>query len=233
MNAIEVRNLVKRYGNFLALNDVTFNVKKGESFALLGPNGAGKTTFVRILSGQVKPTSGEVRVFGENTREFSKNVKKRLGVISHNTFLYDDLSAWENLGFYGRLYGVESLDRRIKEILSKMNLYERADDLVRNFSRGMKQRLAIARALLHSPDLVILDEPTAGLDIQSRMELFRLINAIKAENRTIVFTTHNLDEVYGVCDVVAIMNKGQVLEITEVKESLDLKEYYLSLVEGS
>jgi|Deesub1362A_J573_1020465.scaffolds.fasta_scaffold00192_21 heme ABC exporter ATP-binding subunit CcmA len=233
MNAIEVRNLVKRYGNFLALNDVTFNVKKGESFALLGPNGAGKTTFVRILSGQVKPTSGEVRVFGENTREFSKNVKKRLGVISHNTFLYDDLSAWENLGFYGKLYGVESLDKKIKEILSKMNLYERADDLVRNFSRGMKQRLAIARALLHSPDLVILDEPTAGLDIQSRMELFRLIDAIKAENRTIVFTTHNLEEVYRVCDVVAIMNKGQVLEITEVKESLDLKEYYLSLVEGS
>lgn len=233
MKAVEISNLVKRYGNFVVLKDVSLEIDSGEAWAILGPNGAGKTTLIRIISGQAKPSEGVVRVFGVRSDEFTEEIKGKMGILSHNHFLYEDLTAWENLMFYGKLYGVENLEKKAGDMLKKMNLYSRADDLVRNFSRGMKQKLAIARTLIHSPDLIILDEPTAGLDIQSRKELFSLISSIRKEGKTIVFTTHNLDEVSEFCDFVAILNRGRLLGVREITSDEPLEEYYLELIDDA
>jgi len=224
MKAVELNNVIKKFGNFKALDGITLSIEKGESVALLGPNGAGKTTIVKLISGLLKPTSGEVKVFGKVPWK-NYEVRRMMGIVSHNTFLYDDLTAYENLQFYCRLYDAD--ESKIDELLEFFGLKSRKHDLVRNFSRGMKQRLSIARAILHDPPLLILDEPTSGLDIEGQRELVEYIAKVGRE-KTIIFTTHNVKEAEEICNKVAIICNGKLVHIGDIKG--DLKEVYLRVV---
>lgn len=227
MKAVELEDVVKRFGRFKALDGVSFSVKEGESLALLGPNGAGKTTIVKLISGLLKPTKGSIRVFGEIPWK-NYDVRKKIGVVSHNTFLYDDLTAYENLQFYCKLYDAD--ESRIDELLEHFGLKRRKHDLVRNFSRGMKQRLSIARALLHDPPLLILDEPTTGLDIEGQRDLMEFVKGI---DKTVIFTTHNVREVEELCDKMVILSNGRVVYFGEIED--DVERLYLTVIgdEGS
>jgi heme exporter protein A len=189
---IEVRKLYKRFGNKTVLRGLDFEVAQGEFVALLGPNGAGKTTFLRILSSLSRPTLGDVRIAGLNLPHQAAAVRRRLGVVSHLPLLYGDLTAEENLRFYGRMYSVEALDRRIGEVLALVGLETRRLDLVRTFSRGMQQRLAIGRAVLHDPDVLLLDEPYTGLDQQACEMLDGVLRRVTGLGRTVVMTSHDL-----------------------------------------
>ncbi len=224
MRAVELKDVVKRFGNFKALDGISLAIEEKESVALLGPNGAGKTTIVKLISGLLKPTKGIVKVFGESPWK-NYGVKRMMGIVSHNTFLYDDLTAYENLQFYCKLYDAD--ENKIDELLEFFGLKDRKHDLVRNFSRGMKQRLSIARAILHDPPLLILDEPTAGLDIEGQKELMEFISEVGRE-KTILFTTHNVREAEEICDKVAIICKGRLVHFGEIKS--DLEELYLRVV---
>ncbi len=201
---VELKDVEKSFGRFRALKGITFSVGKNERVALLGPNGSGKTTTVRIISGQIKPTSGKVLIFGKE--RVDEEVKRKLGVVSHNTFLYEDLTAYENLKFFAGLYEVDEL--RIRELLEEFGLWKRRHDLVRNYSRGMKQRLSIARALLNEPDLLILDEPTTGLDVEGRTRLFEMLSNYTS---AMIFTTHNLQEAEIVCKRTVLIKEGRVV----------------------
>ena len=202
---IVVRNVVKKFGKFVALHGISFEVGRGERVALLGPNGAGKTTTVRIISGITKPNEGEVKITGKDP--FSEHsVKRSFGVVSHNTFLYEELTAYENLEFYAKLY--EADEKRVPELLKEFGLYERRHELVKNFSRGMKQRLAIARALIHDPKILILDEPTTGLDVFGKQELCSFLESFEG---TVLFTTHNLEEAEKTCDRALILSSGRIV----------------------
>lgn len=224
MRAVELKDVVKRFGNFKALDGITLSIEKGESIALLGPNGAGKTTIVKLISGLLKPTKGVVRVFGEVPWK-NYGVRRMMGVVSHNTFLYDDLTAYENLQFYCRIYDVD--ESAIDDLLDFFGLKNRKHDLVRNFSRGMKQRLSIARAILHDPPLLILDEPTTGLDIEGQRELMDYISKVGRE-KTIIFTTHNVKEAEKICNKVAIICNGKLVHLGKIKS--DLEDIYLRVV---
>lgn len=204
MNVVEFRDVVKAFGRFMVLRGITFDIPKNERVALLGPNGSGKTTTVKLISGQIRPTGGEIRVFGKN--RVDESVKARIGVVSHSSYLYDDLTAYENLEFFARIYGVD--ESRITELLRDFGLWKRRHDLVRNYSRGMKQRLSIARALLNDPDLLLLDEPTTGLDVEGRKRLFETVSDFDA---TLIFTTHNLGEAEDLCDRVLIIREGNLV----------------------
>ncbi len=221
MKAVELENVVKRFGRFKALDGVSFSVEKGESLALLGPNGAGKTTVVKLIGGLLKPTQGVVRVFGEVPWK-NYEVRRKIGLVSHNTFLYDDLTAYENLRFYSKLYDAD--EGRAKELLEAFGLWERRHDLVRNFSRGMKQRLSIARALLHDPPLLILDEPTTGLDIEGQRDLMELVKGLR---KTVIFTTHNVREVEELCEKMVVLRNGRVVYFGEVEGNVE--KLYLSV----
>jgi heme exporter protein A len=189
---IEVRKLYKRFGNKTVLRGLDFQVAQGEFVALLGPNGAGKTTFLRILASLSRPTLGEVRIAGLVLPHQAAAVRRRLGVVSHLPLLYGDLTAEENLRFYGRIYAVEALGRRIGEVLALVGLETRRRDLVRTFSRGMQQRLAIGRAVLHDPEVLLLDEPYTGLDQQACEMLDGVLQQVTGRSRTVVMTSHDL-----------------------------------------
>ncbi len=192
MPMIEVRKLVKRFGPKAVLRGLDFQVSQGEFVALLGPNGAGKTTFLRILSSLARPTMGEIRVAGYLLPSQAGAVRQRLGVLSHQPLLYADLTAEGNLRFYGRLYGVPALDDRIDDVLALVGLTGRRRDLVRTYSRGMQQRLAIGRAVLHDPDVLLLDEPYTGLDQDASQMLDEVLRQVATQGRTIVMTSHDL-----------------------------------------
>jgi heme exporter protein A len=189
---IEVRKLYKRFGNKTVLRGLDFQVAQGEFVALLGPNGAGKTTFLRILASLSRPTLGEVRIAGLGLPHQAAAVRRRLGVVSHLPLLYGDLTAEENLRFYGRMYAVEALERRIGEVLALVGLETRRRDLLRTFSRGMQQRLAIGRAVLHDPQVLLLDEPYTGLDQQACEMLDGVLRQVIGLSRTVVMTSHDL-----------------------------------------
>jgi len=225
LKAVELKNVVKKYGYITALNNISLDVKLGEKIAILGPNGAGKTTLVKLISGQARPTKGEVLVFGMKAWKFNAELKRKIGYVSHNPMLYDELTAYENLKFYGKLYDVEDLENRIKEVLKQVKLYERRHARVKTFSRGMKQRLSIARAILHQPEMLILDEPTSGLDIEGRKELISYLRAY-GEGRTILLTTHDLSEV-SLCSRAVILFNGEVVEDCSASE---VEERYMRVV---
>src|SRR5512135_260152 len=185
---IEVRNLVKRFGGKTVLRGLEFDVQPGEFVALLGPNGAGKTTFLRILASLSQPTLGQVRVAGYSLPNQSAAVRARLGVVTHQPLLYGDLTAEENLQFYGRMYGLIDLKPRLDEVLEKVGLAARRHDLVRTFSRGMQQRLAIGRAILHDPEVMLFDEPHTGLDQDACDMLDKLLKDVAGRGRTVVMT---------------------------------------------
>lgn len=208
--AIEVRNLVKAFGHFYALNGVNLSVAPGEFWTIFGPNGAGKTTLIRILSTLSKASSGTVTLAGFSVRDDPLEVRRRIGVIGHQPFLYDDLTARENLLFYGRMYRLHNLDVRVDLLLDEVGLTARAHDRVRTYSRGMVQRLAIARALLHEPQILLLDEPYTGLDQIAASTLTERLRQLHTERRTILMTTHNLDQGLEIADQVAILVRGKL-----------------------
>ena len=189
---IEVRKLVKRFGMKTILRGLDFEVQPGEFVALLGPNGSGKTTFLRILASLSRPSLGEVSVAGYRLPDQAAAVRARLGVVSHLPLLYGDLTAEENLRFFGRMYGVSNIEARITEVLEMVGLASRRRDLVRTFSRGMQQRLAIGRAVFHDPDVMLFDEPYTGLDQDASAMLDDVLRSVAAKGRTVVMTSHDL-----------------------------------------
>lgn len=207
---IEVRGLVKRFGPKIVLRQMEFTVEQGEFVALIGPNGAGKTTFLRILSSLSRPTLGHVKVAGFTLPHHAASVRRRLGVVSHQPLLYGDLSAEENLLFYGRMYAVESLQNRISEVLDQVGLEPRRRDLVRTFSRGMQQRLAIGRAILHDPDVLLLDEPHTGLDQDACDMLDRALRQVANQGRTVVMTSHDLARTEDLASRFDVLTRGMI-----------------------
>lgn len=208
---VEVKKLTKRFGLKTVLRTLDFQVMPGEFVALLGPNGAGKTTFLRILASLSKPTLGEVRIAGYRLPEQASAVRRRLGVVSHLPLLYGDLSAEENLVFYGRMYGVPDLKLRIADVLEMVGLFTRRRDLVRTFSRGMQQRLAIGRAVLHDPDVMLFDEPHTGLDQDACVMLDRVLREVAARGRTVVMTSHDLARAADLASRFDILSMGRII----------------------
>jgi heme exporter protein A len=208
---IEVRKLVKRFGLKTILRGLDFHVEPGEFVALLGPNGAGKTTFLRILASLSRPSLGEVRIAGYHLPAQAAGVRRRLGVVSHLPLLYGDLTAEENLRFFGRMYGVANLDRRVAEVLELVGLAPRRRDLVRTFSRGMGQRLAIGRAVLHDPDVMLFDEPHTGLDQDACNMLDTILREVAAQGRTVVMTSHDLARAADLASRFDILSRGAII----------------------
>jgi heme exporter protein A len=234
-SAIAVKNLVKAFGVFYALRNISLQVAAGECLAIFGPNGAGKTTFLRILSGISRPTSGEIFIQGQSLREATLAIHRQLGVIGHQSFLYDDLTAEENLRFYARLYDVPHPAQRIQEVLAEVGLHERAKDRVRAFSRGMQQRLTIARAMLHDPSLLFLDEPYTGLDQHAAAMLTSWLRQLRSARRTILLVTHDLEQGLALADRVAIFLRGQVAwekSAREIDQQI-LRQLYFDLAASS
>jgi len=211
--AIEVRNLTKRYDGLLAVDSISFEVRKGEFFGFLGPNGAGKTTTVRMLTGVIKADSGNALVMG--SRAGSLKARQIAGVVPEMANAYNDLSGWDNLMLMAELYGVASGEakERSESLLRALGLLERKDSLVKTYSKGMKQRLILGMALISDPQILFLDEPTTGLDVQSARLIKELLRSLNAGGKTIFLTTHDMDEANQLCDRVAIINKGKMVAI--------------------
>ncbi|HEY6072484.1 MAG TPA: heme ABC exporter ATP-binding protein CcmA [Anaerolineales bacterium] len=207
---IEVRKLVKRFGMKTVLRGLDFSVQPGEFVALLGPNGAGKTTFLRILASLSRPSMGEVKVAGYQLPGQAAAVRARLGVVSHLPLLYGDLTAEENLRFYGRMYNLLALEARISDVLEMVGLEKRRRDLVRTFSRGMQQRLAIGRAVLHDPDVMLFDEPYTGLDQDASTMLDDVLRSVAARGRTVVMTSHDLARAEDLATRFDILTRGSI-----------------------
>lgn len=207
---IQVRNLVKRFGLKTVLQGVDFQVQPGEFVVILGPNGAGKTTFLRILASLSRPTLGEVRLAQYRLPHQAAAVRRILGVVSHLPLLYGDLTAEENLLFYGRMYGIPRLERRVAEVLQLVGLASRRGDLVRTFSRGMQQRLAIGRAVLHDPEVMLFDEPYTGLDQDASAMLDEVLKTVAAKGRTVVMTSHDLARAEDLATRFDILSRGVI-----------------------
>jgi len=213
MNALQVEHLVKRFGSVTAVDDVSLTVREGETFGFLGPNGAGKTTTIRLLTGVLTPDAGTVRINGIDIHRHPLDAKMQMGVIPESSTVYGDLSAEQNLHLSGKMYGMSRAlrDERIDEILSQMGLGEKRRNLVRTFSKGMKQRVSIACAIIHRPRVLVLDEPTSGLDVQSRRLVLDTIRQMNEQGSTIFLTTHNIEEANTLCQTVCIINKGKIV----------------------
>jgi ABC-type multidrug transport system ATPase subunit len=209
--AIEARGLAKLFGEHHALRGIDLKVKSGEHLVIFGPNGAGKTTLVKILSTLVKPSSGSVWLDGTDIHDKPVQIRRRISLVSHQTFLYDDLTIYENLKFYGRMYDVPDLEAKIREVISWVHLEPRLHDRAGTLSRGLQQRASIARAILHNPSILFLDEPEVGLDPHASALIRDLLGNIGADSRTVVMTTHNLKWGLELGDGIIILNKGQII----------------------
>jgi len=211
--AIEIEDLTKRFGKKTVLNRINLRIEKGEIFGYLGPNGAGKTTTIRLILGLLKPTSGSITLFNKRGDE----TKRHIGFMLHSPGLYPTLTCLENLELYAKIYGCEDTGR-IRELLEEMELWEKRDERVITFSRGMKQKVALARALTHDPELLILDEPTTGLDPETQVWFRERIKQQGAEGKTILFATHDLDEVERTCSHIGIIYQGNILVTGSISE---------------
>ena len=212
---IEVRRVTKAFGHQVALRGVDLSLGEGEFLALFGPNGAGKTTLIRIVASLMVPTGGAVRVQGEDLKKAATSLRRHIGLISHNPLLYGDLTPDENLRFFARMYDLPEAgdgagEARIDAVLDLVGLVARRRDPVRTFSRGMVQRLAIARAILHDPEIMLLDEPYTGLDLQAADMLRSVLLDLAASKRTVILTTHNLEQGLEMCNRAAILNQGRI-----------------------
>ncbi len=215
---IKAENLKKYYGATVALDDVSFEVQKGETFGLLGPNGAGKTTTIKLLCGLLRPDAGTVTLDGK-TDPGQIEVRLSLGVVPQSLALYEELSALENLRFFGKIYGLngQKLKERVRDCLDIAGLAQRSKERVSKYSGGMKRRLNMVCSLLHDPPILLLDEPTVGVDPQSRNLIFETIEAMGKEGRTIIYTTHYMEEAQRLCDRVAIIDHGRILDMDSVE----------------
>jgi ABC-2 type transport system ATP-binding protein len=210
---LQVDRLTKRYGDRVAVNAISFSIAQGETVGLLGPNGAGKTTAIAMISGISRPDGGEVSLGGVSLAQNASALKRRVGLVPQDLALYEELSAWANLQLFGGLYGLGAaeLQPRAKAALALVGLADRSTDRVKTFSGGMKRRLNIAGALLHDPDLILLDEPTVGVDPQSRNAIFDNLEELKRRGKTMLYTTHYMEEAERLCDRVLILDHGRIL----------------------
>jgi ABC-2 type transport system ATP-binding protein len=225
MNSIiNVENIERTFGSTKAIDGISFSVDEGEVFGVLGPNGSGKTTLVRLLNGVLAPTSGKAFLFGKDVTLDGAYVRARTGVLTETPSLYERLSARKNLSFFGRFYGIPDADipQRIEKILSLLNLADRGDEAAGGFSKGMKQRLAIARALIHDPQIIFLDEPTSGLDPEASRQVDGIIRELASDKgKTIFLCTHNLNQAQHLCSRVAMLNKGRILAQGSIHDLTD------------
>jgi ABC-2 type transport system ATP-binding protein len=223
-SAIKVSNLTKCYGKLLAVDHINLIVKRGEVFGFLGPNGAGKTTTIKMLSGVTEPTSGTAFILGFNVAHDPINAKEVVGVVPEVSFLYDEMTAWDNITFSAKLYSVNKEKRSslAQELLQLFGLYERRNDRVGTFSGGMKKRLMIATALMHEPELLFLDEPTTGLDVQSARQIRDLIKELNKKGTTVFLTTHYIEEADQLCQRIAIINRGKIITVDTPEELKNL-----------
>ena len=215
MNAIEILQLTRVFGERVAVEDLTLAIPAGSVFGFLGPNGAGKTTTVRMLAALIAPSRGSARIAGHTLGKENAEIRRTVGILTETPGLYDRLSAWQNLLFFARLYGLDGQQAagQVERYLRMLELWERRNERVGGFSKGMRQKLAIARALLHEPQVVFLDEPTAGLDPQSRRMLWDIVLKLREQGKTILITTHYMDEAQILCDRIAIMDGGQIIAL--------------------
>jgi ABC-2 type transport system ATP-binding protein len=226
---ISVSNLKKTYGTTQALKGVSFNIQAGEFFGLLGPNGAGKTTTISIMSTILEADEGSVTIAGFDLKKNPRECKETIGVVPQEIALYNDLSAYDNLMFWGSLYNVPKpvLSKRIDNTLTLFGLFDRRKDKVKTYSGGMKRRINIASALLHSPKILFMDEPTVGVDPQSRNLIFEVIDKLHKEGMTMVYTTHYMQEAERLCDRIGIIDNGTIItqgSLDELKSSSKIKE---------
>lgn len=212
---IETKALVKTIGDKMILRGINLSIKKGETVAILGPNGAGKSTVLKILAGLIKPTSGEIKIDGLDLKKDSYDSKRKIGFLAHNSFLYDHLTPLENLKFFGKLYGVANIEERAKKLIDEVGLSVFTHDLVQSFSRGMIQRIAIARAIIHEPEILLFDEPHTGLDQQAIKILNDVIIRMKQEGSTILMVTHDFRQAIETCDRFIIIKNGKVVDTLE------------------
>ncbi len=210
---LEIKDLRKSFGDRVAVGGISFAINRGETVGLLGPNGAGKTTAIAMICGILSPDVGSVLLNNEAITPTASGIKQRIGLVPQDLALYDELSAWENLELFGGLYGLHAalLKQRGITALQLVGLYDRRGESVKTFSGGMKRRLNIACALLHDPDVILLDEPTVGVDPQSRNAIFDNIEALKRQGKTIIYTTHYMEEAERLCDRIVIMDRGRVI----------------------
>jgi len=226
---VEVSSLNKSFGNIEALKGISFHIKPGECYGLLGPNGAGKTTTISILSAILKPDGGAIRVAGFDPGKEPLKSKKRIGVIPQEIALYNELSARDNLLFWGSLYSIprEELAERTRNVLDLLGLTDRAKDKIKTYSGGMKRRVNFASALLHDPDVLLMDEPTVGIDPQSRNHIFEVVEKLHGEGMTIVYTTHYMEEAERLCDRIGIIDNGNIIAqgtLDDLRTSGSMKE---------
>lgn len=228
---IEIDGLIKTYGLLPVLRKLDLTIARGEFVALLGPNGSGKSTLLRQLTGSSRPTGGMIRVGGWELPKEAAAVRAQIGLVSHQSLLYDNLTARENLLFFARLYNLKNVDERITTLLAQVGLNKRAHDLVRTFSRGMQQRLSIARALLHAPDILLFDEPYTGLDQDAAAILDDMLEAAYADGHTIIMATHQIDRAARLASRVVILSRGKVGydNATENMDTLTLAADYANI----
>ncbi|MCW3489518.1 ABC transporter ATP-binding protein [Dethiobacter alkaliphilus] len=231
---LEINNLVKRYNGLLAVDNVDLAVTEGEVFGLLGPNGAGKTTLINAIIGMTKTDGGEINLFGKNLRRSEMEIKANIGIVPQEIALYGDLNALQNVEFFGKLYGVNGdlLQERAKEALDFVDLWERRKDSPNKFSGGMKRRLNIACSLVHHPKLIIMDEPTVGIDPQSRNHILESVKKLNQMGSTVIYTSHYMEEVEVLCNDIAIMDHGRIIargskeeleEMVAVEEKVNIR----------
>ena len=230
MNAVLAENLVKSFGDVRAVDNVSLTIKEGEIFGFLGPNGAGKTTTIRMITGVLIPDFGDVKIFGTDIHKDPITSKLNMGIIPENGTVYADSTALQNVLLTATFYGMKKNERemRANEVLDNLGLSERKNSLVRSFSKGMRQRVAIAAAIVHSPKLLILDEPTTGLDVYSRRLVIDTVREMNSKASTILLTTHNIEEANALCSKVAVINKGKIAAVEspeKLKKTFDTSGY--------
>ncbi len=225
---IKIEGLTKSFGTRLALRGIDLKVRHGESVAIFGPNGAGKTTLIKILATIMNPSSGKIMIDGLDLKSNAEEIRGRIGVVTHQTFLYSNLTAYENLEFYSRMYDVPRRKERVYEVATMLGMTSRLHDRVVTLSRGMQQRLSIARSLLHKPAIMLLDEPETGLDQEVIPVLWQALLTEIGEKRTIILTTHNLERGFQLGDRLLILNKGKIVYegARQVLDLAGLKEVY-------
>ena len=220
---IHVESLVKSFGHTYALRSIDLEVAEGEFLTVVGPNGAGKTTLLRILATLLNPTSGRVRINGLDLSPGDAEVRRQIGFVSHQPLIYGNLTVEENLRFYARIYDVQPLDQRVDMLLDLVGLDERRHSLARTLSRGMQQRLSVARGIIHEPRILLFDEPYTGLDQQATRMLHGLLQTVGAKSHTVVMTTHNLEQGLALCDRLVMLSRGSIVYESD-KASLTLSE---------
>jgi len=226
---VEVKDLVKRFEQFLAVDNVNFSIKEGEIFGLLGPNGAGKTTTISAITGMSKIDSGEIKLFGMDMKNKEREIKRQVGIVPQDLAIYEDLTTYENICYFGRLYGLrgEKLKESVNKAMEFVGLLDRKNDYPKKFSGGMKRRLNIAIGIVHNPKLIILDEPTVGIDPQARSYIISSIKKLNKMGATIIYTSHYMEEVEELCNRMVIMDNGKVIAMgtkDELKAMVSLDE---------